>query len=289
VCILQVQPSSNLRELREQPASVLKYDDTVRQASRPAGPGRGHVGKREGAALEEAEGVLKKSRPTLPEAIAALSHLTAEHRLLKQWYQKVQGERDQAYALLRDEFMQGADEKTDVQFRKDRRALVMEMVGDGYDFSGSQRTFQRHKALAIGYIQQLAGKDDTVGQQQLAEALMCHYKSGKESGVEPANSVEYQAHAAVISGLVETLETLRKRNNGRFPTKDRITQEVILTAAMSQAKGRILSAISRLLNQSRDSLSKAQKRVGESTGPYKDGLLDPQRTFFELKCPDIAA
>jgi hypothetical protein len=274
-----VQPQGTVRLLREQPS--VEYDDTSRNASRQAGPGRGHTGKRASTAVAEAEGVLKKPRPTLPEALSALGHVTDELKLVKQWYDKVVGERDQAYALLREDYLRGGDEQADAERRRDRRALVMEMVGDGYDFSGSQRTFQRHKALAVACIQKLAGKDDTVGQQQLAEAVMCHYKSGKEAAVVPGNSVEYQAHAAVISGLVETLETLRKRNNGRFPTRDRITQEVILTAVMSRAKGKVLSAISRLLNQSRDGLSKAQQRVHDSSGPYREGLLDPDRAFFQ--------
>jgi len=268
---VHLQPQQYANAIRQQPP--LKYDDTKRNASRPAGPGRGHTGKRNSTALEEAEGVLKKSRPTLREAVAALGHLTEEHRLLKQWYQKVQGERDRAFALLRADYLLGANEKTDAEFRKDRRALVMDMVGEGYDFSGSHRTFKRHKALAVAYIQQLAGKDNTMGQQQLAEALMCHYKSDNKSElIKPTTSVESEAQAAVISGLVETLETLRKRNNGRFPTKDRITQEVILTSVISRAKGKVLSAISRLLNQSRDSLSKAKKRAGD--------LFDPERAFF---------
>ena len=121
-------------------------------------------------------------------------------------------------------------------------------MGEGYDLSGSQRTFQRHKALILAQIKQLAGRDDSVAQQQLAEAVLCHYKSDKEADVE-LGSNEYQAHVAVIEGLVETLETLRKRNNGRFPTKDRITQEVVLNAALSNAKGKCLGAIAKLLRR----------------------------------------
>jgi hypothetical protein len=72
---------------------------------------------------------------------------------------------------------------------------------------------------------------DAVKQQQLAEAMLLHYKGGNEDGKGPFiehGGYEWEAHTAIIAGLVEALETLRKRNNGRFPTKDRITQEVII-------------------------------------------------------------
>ena len=65
---LQLEPTSD-RVLREQPA--VMYDDTVRvtNGSHAPGPGRGHTGKREGTALEQADSILKKPRPTLPEAL----------------------------------------------------------------------------------------------------------------------------------------------------------------------------------------------------------------------------
>ena len=81
-------------------------------------------------------------------------------------------------------------------------------------------------------------------QQQLAEAMLLHYKGGNEDGKGPSvehGGYEWEAHTAIIAGLVETLETLRKRNNGRFPTIDRITQEVMLGAATSKAKGSVIS------------------------------------------------
>ena len=98
--------------------------------------------------------------------------------------------------------------------RTRRRAVITELVGEGYDLSGSQRTYRRHRALILAQIKQLAGRDDSVAQQQLAEVVLCHYKSDKEADVD-LGSNKYQAHVAVIDGLVETLETLRKRNNGK--------------------------------------------------------------------------
>ena len=252
--------------LRQQP--TIKYGDTARTASKPAGPGRGHTGKRPATPLDQADAVLKKPRASAKELRDALALLSEEHRLLQRWYGKVKVDRDRAYALLRDDYLLGADEKADCECKQNWRAIVTELVGKGYDFSGSGITFRRHKALALGCIKQLAGPNDTVGQQQLAEALLCHYKDDKEAAVE-AHTPDYEAHAAVIAGLVETLETLRKRNNGKFPTKDRITQEVpitcsqpahdcmlqvILSAVVSTAKGKMLRAISRLLKQSRSSI-----------------------------------
>ena len=83
--------------------------------------------------------------------------------------------------------------------------------------------------------------------------------AGKEESAE-LGSTEYEAHAAVISGLVETLETLRKRNNGRFPTKDRITQAVILNSVVANAKGSMLNSIARLLHIRPNTVHKAAAR-----------------------------
>jgi len=82
--------------------------------------------------------------------------------------------------------------------------------------------------------------ENVVAQQQLAEATLLHYKSGTEDNQTQPGGLEWEAHAAIIAGLVEML---RKRNGGRFPTEDRITQEVILSSVVSKAKGKMLSAI----------------------------------------------
>jgi hypothetical protein len=157
---------------------------------------------------------------------------------------------------LKDEYSLGADDKADAVHREDRRKMVAELVGEGYCMTGSQRTYERHKALALGAIKSIAGAGNTIRQQQLAEAMLCHYKGGNESDVEPGG-VEYEAHTAVIAGLVETLETLRQRNNGRYPTKDRITQEVVLSAVVKEAKGKVLRAVARLLKVRPQTLQKA--------------------------------
>ena len=268
--------------LRERRVSV-SYDDTVRNASCPAGPGRGHkrqVPADEGA-LKTAQNVLKKPKPTNEELRAALNKLTEQHKLLQHWYGKAVSERNQAFALLREDYSSTSIlnkdktiEENEEERTAQRRAMVTELMGEGYDLSGSQRTFHRHKALVMAQIKHLAGRDNTVGQQQLAEAILCHYKGDREANVVPGSD-EYGAHVAVIDGLVDTLETLRKRNNGRFRTKDRITQEVILTAAMSKAKGQVLQSISRLLRQSRDSLRKAAARVEAVAGNH-------DRDFFTM-------
>ena len=176
----------------------------------------------------------------------------------------MQCERDRAYALLKDECSLGADDKADAVHREDRRRMVAELVGEGYCLTGSKRTYERHKTLALGAIKSIAGAENTVRQQQLAEALLCHYKGGGESDVAPGG-VEYEAHAAVIAGLVETLETLRRRNNGRYPTKDRITHEVVLNAVVQQAKGKMLRAVARLLKVKPQSMQKAADRVASTT------------------------
>jgi hypothetical protein len=204
------------RELREQPADLSKYDDTVRQASRPAGPGRGHTGKREGTALEEAEAVLKKPKPTVGELQGSIRNLVGAHKSLQKKYLTALSDRDRAYVLLKDDYSLGGDEKDEVR-RADRRAVITELIGEGYDNS-SERTFERHKALVLGAIKQIAGRKNTLAQQQLAEAVLGHYVCNEEAAAE-LGSVEYIAHAAVIAGIVVTLETLRKRNKGRYTSK----------------------------------------------------------------------
>ena len=169
--------------------------------------------------------------------------------------------------MLRDEYISNSCcdqhnsvEESEAEHTARRRAVITDLVGEGYDLSGSQRTFSRHKALIIGAVKRLAGANNTVAQQQLAEAVLCHYKGGKEGTVEKG-SEEYIAHIAVIEGLVDTLETLRKRNNGRFPTKDRITQEVVLNAALSKASKSCFSAIANLLKMRRRTVYHAAARM----------------------------
>ena len=65
--------------------TAVAYDDTVRIASYPAGPGRGHKRQPE-TALAGAEAVLKKPKASSEELRAALGKLCQEHRLLQQWY-----------------------------------------------------------------------------------------------------------------------------------------------------------------------------------------------------------
>ena len=228
-------------------------------------------------AVEGAEAVLKKPKATDGELRGSLRNLVGAHRDLERNYSTALSERDRAYVLLSEDYSLGGEEKDEVR-RADRRAVITELIGEGYD-STSERKFQRHKALAFAAIKQIAGRGNTLRQQELAEAVLSHYVCNEEAAVEPG-SVDYVAHAAVISGLVGTLDTLRKRNNGRYTTADRITQEVLLNSAMSGAKGRVLSAISRLLHQGRGPLSKAAARVDTERGPYKDGLLNPDRAFF---------
>ena len=74
----------------------VQYDDTVRTASHPAGPGRSHKRKPE-TVLGQAEDVLKKPKANAEELRAVLVKLCSEHRLLQQWYQKVQCERDRVH------------------------------------------------------------------------------------------------------------------------------------------------------------------------------------------------
>ena len=97
--------------------------------------------------------------------------------------------------------------------------------------------------------------------------------AGKEESAE-LGSTEYEAHAAVISGLVETLETLRKRNNGRFPTKDRITQEVILNSVVANAKGSMLNSIARLLHIRPNTVHKAAARQQPEASLINASVLD---------------
>ena len=103
-CVAQPTAPSQ-PDLRERTA--VKYDDTVRNASCLAGPGRGHKRQPE-TALVQAEAVMEKPKASAEELRAALGKLCQEHRLLQQWYQQVQCERDRAYALLKDEYSLGA-------------------------------------------------------------------------------------------------------------------------------------------------------------------------------------
>jgi hypothetical protein len=112
------------------------YDDTVRVASKPAGPGRGkQFQKRPLSGFDQAEWVLKKAKPSYEELHTTLCKLTDEHRLLQQWYSKVQSERDRAYGLLVRKYDLGATEEEEAVREANRRAVVTELVGEGYSMS----------------------------------------------------------------------------------------------------------------------------------------------------------
>jgi hypothetical protein len=172
----------------------------------------------------------------------------------------VTAQRNRAYSLLKDQYLLPDDKIIMDSVDADRRSLVNDMIGEGYDFSGSKSTFRRHKTLAIASIQKIAGAGNHFKQRQIAEALIQHYQSG--GGAEVAlGSNEYTAHAAVIEGVVEALDLIKKRNAGRYTTQDRITQEVLLGAAVGVAKGKVLSSVARLLNVRPQTLKKAATRM----------------------------
>ena len=104
-------------------------------------------------AATHAERAIKKPKATVSELRQAPKGLLGEHRLLQQWYKKVVSERDQAYVLLQDKYQVGQDHDEDTR----KRAVAAELIGKGYDMTGSQRTFGRHKALALGSIKHIAG------------------------------------------------------------------------------------------------------------------------------------
>ena len=64
-------------------SGALNYDDTTRQASRPAGPGRGIKRSMDVSAVGEAEHVLKQPKASEAELCVALGRLTQEHRVLQ--------------------------------------------------------------------------------------------------------------------------------------------------------------------------------------------------------------
>ena len=154
-------------------------------------------------------------------------------------------ERNRAYSLLHNEAAGCVDEESAATHRQDCRSLLHEMIGEGYDFDHSRRTFHRHKALALAQIKKIAGADNILKQQQLAQSILNHYKGG---GGDTAHvgGTEYVAHAAVIEGVTETLRILKQRNTGRYTREDRITQQVLLSAAVSKADNKkMLNSIAR--------------------------------------------
>ena len=82
---LPAKPAMQLRERQDH-----DYDDTTRQATRSAGPGRGNKGKLGVEdAVDQAERVLKKPKASEEEMRRALGRITGEHKLLRRWCDKV--------------------------------------------------------------------------------------------------------------------------------------------------------------------------------------------------------
>ena len=97
-------------------------------------------------AVTNAERAIKKPKAIVLELRQALKVLPGEHRLLQQWNKKVVSERDQAYVLLQGKYQVGQDLDEDTR----RRAVAAELIGEGYDMTGSRRTFRWRNALALG-------------------------------------------------------------------------------------------------------------------------------------------
>ena len=97
--------------------------------------------------------------------------------------------------------------------------------------------------------------------QQLAQAVLEHYKGGAGGAVTPDDRTEYAAHVAVIEGIVESLRMLKKRNGGRYTREDRIAQHVLLSASVLKSGNKKMQAsIRRLLETSSKSIDKAVAR-----------------------------
>ena len=116
-------------------------------------------------------------------------------------------QRNEVFSLLQDEYT-CSDEAELVEARASRRSAIKDLVGDGYSMDTTGRTFRRHKALAIVQIKQIAR--NPLQQQQLAQAVLKHYKGGAGGAVTPDDRTEYAAHVAVIEGIVERLACSRR-------------------------------------------------------------------------------
>ena len=101
-------------------------------------------------------------------------------------------ERNAAYSLLQDEYLDkdSTDEEASTKRKTDRRSVIKEMIGEGYNFEGTFSTFRRHKALATAQIKRIAGPKDILKQRQLAQSLLDHY-----TGV--ANCIVCQPYCAI--------------------------------------------------------------------------------------------
>ena len=153
-----------------------------------------------------------------------------------------------------------------------------------------------YKALAIAQIKRIAGPKDISKQRQLAQSLLDHYTGGGGNDVQP-NTIDCTAHAAVIEGVVETLRKLKARNLGRYTREDRITQQVLLSVAVSKTRSKkVLASIRHLLHTSVKSVEKAIARneaASKEERPYffvddetSCNAYDPVWAEFVTECWD---
>ena len=189
------------------------------------------------------------AKAALPIIKSALNDLIIEHGTLRTKYNIMRNELDAALSIIRNEYV--GDNTTQQQ----RNTIVQEMLGEGYDMSG--KTFRRHRMQVMLAIRSIAGPEH-LKQHQLAESLYKRYT------VDP-DIIHNEAREAVLDGIREVLHHLRVRNTGRYPTMDRVTQEVLLTAAMAKASNHSVATIASLLNTSVRSAHTARGRVNEMT------------------------
>ena len=63
-------------------------------------------------------------------------------------------QRNAAFSLLQDEYM-CLDEAELVEARADRRSMIKDLIGEGYNMNITRSTYRRHKALAIAQLKDL--------------------------------------------------------------------------------------------------------------------------------------
>ena len=68
-------------------------------------------------------------------------------------------QRNAAFSLLKDEYM-CLDETELAEARGNRRSLIKDMIGEGYNMNTTRSTLRRHKALAVAQIKKIAGTDN---------------------------------------------------------------------------------------------------------------------------------
>ena len=233
-----------------------------------AGPGRGHKDRVTRATL--AFTALKKQLVL----DFAENIMNTDVREMDELYMKAL---DTIYSgrLVADKVLFDASQTVILRHRRDSSVTAF-----------SKRTAQRHKAVVLHTLSEIAG-ENVERKIELASEVLATLQQGSvqlqnRQAEARAKQNEDKAHKFIVLGLRHALSMLKHRNSGRFTHDDRVAQQSLLSAASCKLPINSIAAAARLLDTSERGISRAVSRWNEYEAGERDAVFDQTEAASHL-------